>query len=262
MSETLSLEARAREWLQKLTLDEKVGLCAGKSLFKTKGVPRLGIKPMKLTDGPRGVAFHSALRRCTAFPSGIAQAASWNPDLMARYGEAVGSEAAAVGARVLLGPAINITRSPLNGRTFKYLSEDPYLNARLAVPVVQGIQRRGVAACVKHLAANNQETDRIRINAEVSPRALEEIYLPAFKACIEEGEAWSVMAAYNALNGTPCCESEYLLQHKLRDDWGFKGFVVSDWFAARRTKSPESCIRAGLNLETPGQYRQRIGFNH
>lgn len=248
-----SIETRIADLLKRMTLDEKVSLFAGKSLFKTRGVPRLGIKPMKLTDGPRGIAFHSALRRCTAFPSGIAQAASWNPDLLLRYGEAVGEEANAVGARVLLGPAINLTRSPLNGRTFEYLSEDPLLNARLAVPVIQGTQSRRVAACVKHLAVNNQETDRVRVDVQVSESALESLYLPAFKAAVEEGEAWSVMAAYNGLNGSACCESEHLLQRKLRDEWGFRGFVVSDWFAARRTRSVKACLEAGLNLEMPGK---------
>lgn len=253
MSESDPLEQRVSDLLQRLTLAEKVSLCAGKSLFKTQGVPRLGIAPMKMTDGPRGIAFHSALHRCTAFPSGIAQAASWNESLLQGYGEAVGDEASSVGARVLLGPAINITRTPLNGRTFEYLSEDPYLNARLAVPIIRGIQQRGVAACVKHLAVNNQETNRVRLDAKVSEQALEESYLPAFKAAVETGGAWSVMAAYNALNGFPCCESEYLLQHKLRNEWGFRGFVVSDWFAARRTSSAQACLRAGLNLEMPGK---------
>jgi beta-glucosidase len=207
-----------------------------------------------MTDGPRGVAFHSSRRkRCTAFPSGIAQAASWDEDLLRRFGEAVAEEALSVGARVILGPAINITRTPLNGRTFEYFSEDPLLNARLTVPVVEGVQSRKVAACVKHYAANNQETHRMRNSSEVSERALEEIYLPAFKAAVQQADAWSVMAAYNAINGVAACENTELLKDKLRGEYGFRGFVVSDWFAVRRTSSAEACIKAGLTLEMPGK---------
>ncbi|MBD2860250.1 glycoside hydrolase family 3 C-terminal domain-containing protein [Spongiibacter sp. KMU-158] len=246
------LEFKVSELLSQLTLPEKISLCAGASLFKTRGVPRLGIGKMKLSDGPRGVAFHSVLRRCTAFPSGIAQAATWNPELMQQLGVALADECRSIGGRVILGPAINITRTPLNGRTFEYLSEDPYLNARLAVPMIQGIQSRGVAACAKHFAANNQEKDRIRITAKVSERALEEIYYPAFKAAVEQADVWSVMAAYNGVNEASCCDNAELLTKKLRKDYRFQGFVVSDWFAVRRTQSPESCVKAGLNLEMPG----------
>ena len=172
---------------------------------------------------------------------------------MARLGEALGKECRATGGRTLLGPAINITRTPLCGRTFEYLSEDPHLNSRLVVPLVQGIQRQGVAACIKHFAVNNQESNRVRVSAEVSERALQEIYLPAFRAAVEEADAWAVMAAYNGINGTPACENEDLLKRRLRDEWGFRGFVVSDWFAARFTSSAEACVRGGLSLEMPGK---------
>ncbi|MEH6588453.1 MAG: glycoside hydrolase family 3 C-terminal domain-containing protein [Halioglobus sp.] len=254
------LEQRLGSLLEALTVDEKLSLCAGQGFWGTKPVPRLGIKSYKMTDGPRGVGFHSSGKRCTAFPSGISHAASWNEDLMQRFGAALGRETKAVGAKMVLAPAINITRTPLNGRTFEYLSEDPLLNSRLAVPLVKGIQGEGVAACIKHYCANNQETQRMSNSSEVSERALQEIYLPAFKAAVEQADAWSVMAAYNAVNGTPACENEDLLKRRLRHDWGFRGFVVTDWFAARRTSSPEACVKAGLGLEMPGKgsrYRQK-----
>ena len=247
------LEQRVTSLLDALTIDEKLSLCAGQNFWETRAIPRVGLKAFKMTDGPRGVAFHSSWKRCTAFPSGIAQAASWDGKLMARFGEAVAQEAKAVGAQCILGPAINITRTPLNGRTFEYFSEDPLLNSQLTVPLVKAIQDQGVAACVKHFAVNNQETNRIRVSSEVSERALQEIYLPAFKAAVEESDAWSIMAAYNAVNGVAACESQDLLQDRLRDDYGFRGYVVSDWFAVRRTRSSEACVKAGLNLEMPGK---------
>lgn len=248
-----TLESRVDSLLQAMTLDEKLSLCAGQNFWQTKAIPRLGIKRFKMTDGPRGVAFHSSWRRCTAFPSGIAQAASWDEGLMARFGEALARECKSVGAQTILGPAINITRTPLNGRTFEYLSEDPVLNGRLAVPMVKGVQAQGVAACIKHFAANNQEKNRVRNSSEVSERALQEIYLPAFKAAVEQADAWSVMAAYNAVNGVAACENPDLLKNKLRGEYGFRGFVVSDWFAVRRTSSSEACVKAGLSLEMPGK---------
>jgi beta-glucosidase len=236
-----------------MTVEEKLSLLAGKSLFKTKGIPRLGLAPMKLTDGPRGVGFHSTLRRCTAFPTGIALAASWDPDLGREFGEALALEARSVGAQVVLGPAVNICRTPLNGRTFEYFSEDPELNSRLTVEVIKGIQSTGVAACVKHYAANNQETNRMRNSSRVSERALREIYLPAFEAAVREANVWAVMAAYNAVNGVAACEHRPLLHDILRQEYGFTGFVVSDWFAVRRTTSGASCLKAGLDLEMPGR---------
>jgi beta-glucosidase len=250
----LPLEDRVSSLLDALTIDEKLSLCAGQNFWETRAIPRLGLKPFRMTDGPRGVAFHSSgFKRCTAFPSGIAQAATWDRDLMERCGEAIARETRAVGARCILGPAINITRTPLNGRTFEYFSEDPLLNSQLAVAMVKGVQKQGVAACVKHFAANNQETNRMRNSSELSERALQEIYLPAFKAAVEQADAWSIMAAYNAVNGVAACENPDLLKHRLRDEYGFRGFVVSDWFAVRRTSSPEAVVKAGLTLEMPGK---------
>ena len=250
---TQPLEQRLASLLAALTTQEKISLCAGQSFWLTKAVPRLGIKPFKMSDGPRGVAFHSSWKRCTAFPSGIAQAASWDESLMARFGTAIADECRSVGAQTILAPAINITRTPLNGRTFEYFSEDPLLNSRLTVPMVKAVQQQGVAACVKHFAVNNQETNRIRVSSEVSERALQEIYLPAFKAAVEQADAWSIMAAYNAVNGVAACENPSLLKDTLRGEYGFRGFVVSDWFAVRRTSSGAACVKSGLSLEMPGR---------
>ena len=253
LDQSAPLELRVESLLEALSTEEKLKLCAGQGAWGTKPVPRLGLRSFRMTDGPRGVGFHSSGKRCTAFPSGVSHAASWNEGLMRRFGAALAQETLSVGARMILAPAINITRTPLNGRTFEYLSEDPLLNSRLTVPVVQGIQGEGVAACAKHFAVNNQETERMSNNSEVSERALQEIYLPAFKAAVEQADTWSVMAAYNAVNGTAACENPDLLKRRLREEWGFRGFVVSDWFAVRRTSSPEACVKAGLGLEMPGK---------
>ena len=249
----LDTDELAHSLLAQLTLDEKLSLLAGQSFWKTRALPRVSLPPMKVTDGPRGVSYHSAWRRCTAFPTGIALGASWDPELAREFGEALARETAAVGAHVILGPAVNICRTPLNGRTFEYFTEDPELNARLAVACVNGIQSQGVAACIKHYAANSQETNRTRNSSQLSERALREIYLPAFEAAVREADVWAVMAAYNAVNGVAACEHGELLTDKLRREYGFRGFVVSDWFAARRTGSAASAIRAGLNLEMPGK---------
>jgi beta-glucosidase len=249
----LDLEARVNDLLARLTLDEKMSLCAGKNFWETKPIPRLGLSSFRFTDGPRGVAFHSSRSRCTSFPSGIALGASFDPELAYAFGVARGEETRACGRHVVLGPAVNICRTPLNGRTFEYLTEDPCLNKALTVQVVKGVQSQKVAACVKHYAANNQETQRFKTSAEVSERALREIYLPAFEGAVKEADVWSVMAAYNAVNGVAACESKNLLKDKLREEYGFRGFVVSDWFAARRTTSSEACIRGGLTLEMPGK---------
>ncbi|MBW2313918.1 MAG: glycoside hydrolase family 3 C-terminal domain-containing protein [Deltaproteobacteria bacterium] len=257
---TLPLEDRVRALLSELTVAEKLSLCAGRNFWETKPVPRVGLAAFRVTDGPRGVAFHSTRKRGTAFPSGIALGASFDPDLARRFGQALGRETRAAGCSMVLGPAVNLCRTPLNGRTFEYFTEDPHLNARLAVACVEGIQGEGVAACVKHYAANNQETDRMRIDARVSQRALRELYLPAFEASVREADAWSLMAAYNAVNGPAACEHRELLSDVLRDEWGFRGFVVSDWFAVRRATSGEACLKAGLGLEMPGRgsrYREK-----
>lgn len=248
-----ALEVRVATLLTQLSLDEKMALCAGRNFWETRPIPRLGIGAFKVSDGPRGLAWHSARGRYTAFPAGIALASSWNTELAGQFGSALGAEARRAGRHMLLGPAVNICRTPLNGRTFEYFTEDPILNRALAVAVVRGIQSQGVAACIKHYAANNQETRRMKNSSQVSERALREIYLPAFEGAVRDADVWSVMAAYNAVNGVPACEHRDLLTGKLREEWGFRGVVVSDWFAARRTGSSGACVTAGLGLEMPGK---------
>lgn len=250
---TLPVDARVDALLSQLRLPEKLRLCAGRDFWRTKSVRRLGLRPFRMSDGPRGVAWHSARKRGTSFPSGIALGASFDVSLARRMGEALAEEARGAGCAMILGPAVNLCRTPLCGRTFEYLSEDPQLNARLAVPFVAGVQSRGVAACVKHFAANNQETDRVRVDVRVGQRALRELYLPAFEASVKEAGAWSVMAAYNAVNGRAACEQPDLLRTTLREEWGFEGFVVSDWFATGRTAGGAACLKAGLSLEMPGR---------
>ena len=258
----LDVEARLDDLMQRLTLDEKFELSFGKSLFRARGVKRLGIKPFNVTDGPVGVAFHSSLKRNTYFPATIGLAASWNRELCEAFGDAIAKETRATGNDMILGPGINICRTPLNGRTFEYLGEDPYQNAELAVPIVKAIQAQGVSSCVKHYAANNQETRRFSVDVQVSKRALEEIYLPAFKACVEKADAWSVMACYNKLNGSYGCEHQELLVTRLMKQYGFSGFVVSDWFAANKTQSTGACVEGGLALDMPGNFPYIPGMSY
>ncbi|MFW9994911.1 MAG: beta-glucosidase [Candidatus Odinarchaeota archaeon] len=240
--------------LKKLTLDEKFHLLSGNRFFSTRQVKRLKIKPFKMTDGPFGVAMHSSvLRKNTRFPGGICLAATWNRDLSEKFGVAVGEETRACGRHSLLGPGININRTPLNGRTFEYFSEDPFLNTEMAIPFVQGVQSQRVAACIKHYVANNQETNRSTVSAEIDERTLHEIYLKSFKGVIENSDPWMVMTSYNKVNGKYLFENKELLKDIL-NEWHFSGFVVSDWLSLARSTppvSPEDCIKAGLSLEMP-----------
>lgn len=252
------LERRREKLLADLTLDEKLGLCAGKGLWQSAGIKRLGLRPLGMTDGPHGIAYHSSFKRATRFPAEIALAATWNTELVHELGKAVGDEARCVGKQVVLGPGVNICRTPLNGRTFEYFTEDPYLNSRLAVAVINGIQSQGVAACIKHFAANNQETRRMSVDVQVSERALREIYLPAFEAAVKEAKVQTIMACYNKVNGDQGCENDYLLNQVLRGEWGFSGLVLSDWFAARNTRNTASAVSGGLDLEMPGLAAKRL----
>lgn len=239
--------------LRDLTLEEKVRLVGGVDTWHTAAVERLGIPALKLTDGPNGARGDGILGSGTAtalcIPCGSALGATWNPDLLYRLGEALGEEAHSKAAHVLLAPTVNIHRNPLAGRNFECYSEDPYLTARLAVAFVRGVQSRGVATTTKHLVCNDAEFERQTISSQVGERALREIYLPPFEAVVREAEAWGIMAAYNRLNGLHCAEHRRLLDDILRREWGFDGFVVSDWFGARSTVAS---ARAGLDLEMPG----------
>lgn len=241
--------------LKKLTLQEKVAMLHANGVFTSAGVKRLGIPEMVTDDGPLGVredvkegwgSANSTTDSATFFPNGSALAATWNPALAYRFGHDMGEEARARNKTVMLAPAFNITRTPLNGRTYEYYSEDPFLNARLAVQSVKGIQSQHVAACVKHYAVNNQEIERGTLDVSVDERALREIYLPAFKASIEEGNAWTIMSAYNKVRGDWCSENDYLLNKILKGEWKFKGLVMSDWGG---THSTVKAANTGLDLE-------------
>jgi len=236
-----------------LTLEEKLELVHGASdpdgtaTGYLPGNDRVDIPPLRLVDGPLGV--RAMGERATAFPASIALAASWDPDLATAFGTALGRETAAHGQDVLLGPGLNVARVPRGGRNFEYYSEDPHLTARMAVGTIGGIQSAGVAATAKHYVANNQETDRHEVSADVSERALREIYLPGFRAAVEEAGVHSVMAAYNRVNGEYMSEHERLLTDVLKEEWGFDGFVVSDWWG---TRSTVPAALAGLDVEMPG----------
>ena len=253
---TQPIEKRIDDALSRMTLEEKVAMCHAQSKFSSPGVPRLGIPENWATDGPHGIraeVFWDEWNqagwtndKCTAFPALTCLAATWNTDLSLQYGKAIGEEARYRNKNILLGPGVNIYRTPLNGRNFEYMGEDPYLASRMVVPYVQGVQRNGVAACVKHYALNNQEINRHTVNVKVSDRALYEIYLPAFKAAVQEGKAWSIMGAYNKYKNQWACQNQYLLQDILRKEWGFDGAVVSDWGGVNST---DEAALHGLDME-------------
>lgn len=239
-----------------MTLEEKAGLCSGADFWHTKAVARLGIPAIKVSDGPHGLrtqkegsANPNDSIRAVCFPAGCAAAASFDPALTRRMGAALGREARASGVQVLLGPAVNIKRSPLCGRNFEYYSEDPYLAGELAAGFIQGVQSEGVGTSIKHFAANDQETRRLSVNSRIDERTLREIYLPAFETAVKKAQPWTVMCSYNRLNGDYASENKPLLTDILRGEWGFDGFVMSDWGAVNdRVKG----IAAGLELEMPG----------
>jgi len=247
--------ARIASLLQKMTLQEKVAMIHASSPFTTGGVPRLSIPELTMSDGPHGVRPEfgrdwtldgNVADSGTYLPTGVCLAATWNPKLGYAFGRVLGREAAYRGKNVILGPGVNIIRTPLNGRNFEYQSEDPFLAGRMAVGYIKGVQDQGISACVKHFAANNQETRRFTINVEMSERALREIYLPAFKASIQEGGVHTVMAAYNKFRGQWCSQNNYLLNQILKKEWGFKGLVMSDWDAVHSTMQP---LWNGLDVE-------------
>ena len=227
MNSNLEFEKRVDDLLGRLTLEEKFSLCSGKWLFYAKKVKRLRIPNFKMTDGPHGVGATGTFFRgkYTAFPVGICRTATWNPDLAEKFGIYAGEEIRYSGRHCILGPGVNIIRTPLCGRNFEYQTEDPYLNKVMVIPIIKGFQSQRVAACVKHYAANNQEHNRFRIDAQISERALQEIYLPAFEAAVREADAWSFMSCYNLVNGIYGSEHNDLLRKRLLDDWGFRGFI-------------------------------------
>lgn len=241
-----------------LTLAEKAALTTGAGFWTTTALPRTGLPSILLTDGPHGVrvqraqADHLGISEsmpATCFPPAVTLGSTFDPELLERVGAALGAEARAEGVGVLLGPGINIKRSPLCGRNFEYLSEDPLVSGVLGTALVRGLQSQGVGASLKHFAANNQETDRLRVSADVDPRPLREIYLRGFQRVVEDARPWTVMASYNRINGTYASEDPWLLTSVLREEWGFDGLVVSDWGAV---EDRVAGLRAGLDLEMPG----------
>lgn len=256
LDDTLPLEQRVQDALSKMTTAEKIAVIHAQSKFSSPGVPRLGIPGIWCTDGPHGIRpdvlwdeweqAGATNDSCVAFPALTCLAATWNPDMSALYGKSIGEEARYRNKNVLLGPGVNIYRTPLNGRNFEYMGEDPYLSATMVVPYVQGVQDNGVAACVKHYALNNQEADRDHVNVLVDDRTLHEIYLPAFKAAVKDGGAWSIMPGYNKYDGDHACENRTLLLDILKGDWGFDGVAISDWGAVHNT---EKVAQNGLDME-------------
>ncbi len=246
--------------ISQMTLEEKVNMLHAKFMFVSAGVERLGIADIKYADGPFGIREEMQPKgwaglgwetdKATFFPTGSALAATWSPELAYSYGTGMAKEARLRGKDMILGPAINIQRIPTGGRTYEYLSEDPFLSSKLAVGYTKGVQDNGVAVCLKHYALNNQEDNRGTVNVIIGERAMHEIYLPPFRAAVEEADAFGVMSAYNKVNGFWCAENEILLDKILRQDWGFAGMVISDWGG---THSTVRSVKAGLNVEMPDQ---------
>ena len=256
LDESRPLEERVEDALSRMTLEEKVKILHAQSKFSSAGVPRLGIPDLWTTDGPHGIRPEVLWDEwsqagwtndsCVAFPALTCLAATWSEEMSALYGKSIGEEARYREKDVLLGPGVNIYRTPLNGRNFEYMGEDPYLASRMVVPYIQEVQKNGVAVCVKHFALNNQESLRHQYDAIIDDRTLNEIYLPAFKAAVQEGGAWSIMGAYNLYKGQHLCHNQYILNDILKKDWGFDGVVISDWGGCHDT---DQAITNGLDLE-------------
>ncbi len=256
LDETKPVEERIEDALGRMTLEEKVAITHAQSKFCSPGVARLGIPEFWMTDGPHGIRPEVLWDEwdqagwtndsCVAFPALTCLAATWDPKVALLYGKSIGEEARYRNKTVLLGPGVNIYRSPLNGRNFEYMGEDPYLSGKMVVPYIQGVQQNGVAACVKHFALNNQEVNRHTTNVIIDDRTLYEIYLPAFKAAVQEGKAWSIMGSYNLYKDQHCCHNQYLLNDILRGEWGFDGVVISDWGGVHDT---QQAITNGLDME-------------
>lgn len=256
LDEMQPIEARVKDALNRMTLEEKVKLCHAQSKFSSGGVPRLGIPEVWMSDGPHGVRAEINWNNwgyadwtndsITAFPALTCLAATWNTDMAAKYGKALGEEARYRKKDIILGPGVNIYRTPMNGRNFEYMGEDPFLAGTLCVPYIQEVQKNGVAVSVKHYALNNQELWRGHIDVHLRDRALHEIYLPAFKKAVQEGGAWTVMGAYNKFRGQHACHNEVLLQRILKDEWKFDGVVITDWGGAHDTY--EAAMN-GLDIE-------------
>jgi len=262
---THDFDAEIDALISQMTLEEKTGMLHGTSMFSTAGVERLGVPELKMADGPLGVREEISRDSwapagldndfATYYPAGGGLSATWNTELAYTFGFSVGEETRARDKDVLLSPAINIIRTPLGGRTYEYFTEDPFLNKKLTVPFVVGMQENDVAVCVKHYATNNQETNRDFVNVQIDERTLREIYLPAFKDAVVEAKAYSMMGAYNKFRGEYLCENGYMLNDVLRDEWGFEGIVISDWNAVHTSVNS---LRSGLDIEmgTPKPFNE------
>ncbi|MRX39435.1 glycosyl hydrolase [Flavobacterium sp. LC2016-23] len=258
-------DAEIDKLIAQMTIEEKIGMLHGNSMFSTGGVKRLGIPELKMADGPLGVREEISRDNwapagltndfATYYPAGGGLAATWNTEMAHTFGSSLGEELRARDKDMLLSPAINMVRTPLGGRTYEYMSEDPFLNKKIAVPLIVGLQEKDVMACVKHFAANNQETNRDFVDVQIDERALREIYLPAFEAAVKEGKSYGIMGAYNKFRGEYLCENDYMLNKILRDEWGFKGIVVSDWAAVHSTAKS---LKNGLDIEmgTPKPFNE------
>ncbi|MCD0464597.1 glycoside hydrolase family 3 C-terminal domain-containing protein [Flavobacterium sp. ENC] len=258
-------DAEIDKLIGQMTIEEKIGMLHGNSMFSTGGVKRLGIPELKMADGPLGVREEISRDNwapagltndfATYYPAGGGLAATWNTEMAHTFGSSLGEELRARDKDMLLSPAINMVRTPLGGRTYEYMSEDPFLNKKIAVPLIVGLQEKDVMACVKHFAANNQETNRDFVDVQIDERTLREIYLPAFEAAVKEGKSYSIMGAYNKFRGEYLCENDYMLNKILRDEWGFKGIVVSDWAAVHSTAKS---LKNGLDIEmgTPKPFNE------
>jgi beta-glucosidase len=256
----LPVDKRVADLLSRMTLEEKATMLSGSGWMESAPIERLGIPAIKMADGPMGVrswagssaitnAANTSKVETTSFPSGVTMAATWDTDLVQREGQAIGQEVKAWGRDMILGPTVNINRQPLWGRNFEGYGEDPYLTSRLGVAYIKGVQSEGVIPSLKHFAVNNEEYERHRVNVTIDERTLHEIYLPAFKAAVQEADVWNVMSAYNKVNGVHCGENMYLLTDVLKKEFEFKGFVVSDWGS---TYSTAPTVNAGMDTEMPG----------
>ena len=256
LDDSKPIEERVEDALSRMTVEEKVAMTHAQSKFSSPGGARLGIPEFWMTDGPHGIRPEVLWDEwdqagwtndsCVAFPALTCLAATWDPTVSMLYGKSIGEEARYRNKTVLLGPGVNIYRTPLNGRNFEYMGEDPYLAGRMVVPYIQGVQKNGVAACVKHYALNNQEVNRHTTNVIVDDRALYEIYLPAFKAAVQEGNTWAIMGSYNLYKDQHGCHNQYLLNDILKGEWGFDGVAVSDWGGVHDT---DQSITNGLDME-------------
>jgi beta-glucosidase len=260
LKNNIDINKKTDEIIAELTLEEKIKLCSGASMWTTAEIKRLKIPVIVMSDGPHGLRYvveinefgATSNKRTTCFPTASALASSWNKDLLYKVGKTLAEEAKSLDVNIILGPGVNIKRSPLGGRNFEYFSEDPILTADLASSFVKGVQDQGVGTSLKHYVCNNQEYKRFSVNVEVAERALREIYLLAFERVVKEAEPWTVMAAYNRVNGTPATQNDYLLNQILRDEWGYQGLVISDWGAIH---DRVAALKSGLDLEMPGPSR-------